>query len=152
MTATINEAKIQVAPENAGKFKEWLATRGGIAIWHSADLGDPGKTWSAPYLGADGQPKKKESWQMEDAPRRVVTDIAQVEVVTDREVKRFHVGVQRGSGLSFTLTSAASRRVRKELAKAGPGAGYGFDYMAQDCIITVPDKVVPLADWTPEAK
>ena len=55
------------------------------------------------------------------------------------EVKRFHVGVRMGSnGLALKVTDGGSRRIRREVSKAGEGAYYAFDYLTQDAIILRP--------------
>lgn len=142
--------KLEVSPENAPRFIEWLLKRGGIAIWRVIDLSRPGETASTPATTEDGKPMTRPGWAYDLTPERIITDAKDVNVVTRKEVRRFHVGVERGSGLSFQLTSAASRKVRDAVAKAGAGAAHHFDYEAQDAIITVPDKTVPLSDWRPE--
>jgi len=130
--------------EHVGQIREWLKHRGGIAIWNSADLGDPGKSWTAPVNDEHGNPKGKPTWQAQNSPSRVITDPSEVEVVTPKELRRFPVAVQRGSGLRVELTSAASKRVRKSVEDAGDGAWYEFDYMTQEAIIYVPGDVVAL--------
>ncbi len=136
--------KIRVKAEHAPRFKDWLANRGGIAVWESLDLGNPGSVFT-PAKEEDGRDYTKPHWRYGDKPERIVTDPAEVEVMIVKEVKRFHVGIKPGSGLMLVLTDGATRRVRKEVAKAGEGAWYEFD--SQDAVIMVPEKVVPLTEW-----
>jgi len=35
-----------VTPEHATKMLGWLQTRGGIAVWPSVNLSNPGASWS----------------------------------------------------------------------------------------------------------
>ena len=51
------------------------------------------------------------------------------------EVKRFHVATQRGRGLTIELTPGSTRRVWRELAKAGPGHHIVFDYLTQEAVL-----------------
>jgi hypothetical protein len=145
----IDTQKLQVVPANAPKFIEWLKTRGGLAVWGCLDLGDAGRTWTTPFLQADGSPTPKPHWSASDAPIRHVTDASEVEVCVDVEVKRFRVGLKRGSGLTVNVTDAATRKIREAVAKAGDGAYYGFDYGTQEAVILKPDTVVPLSEWKP---
>jgi hypothetical protein len=58
-----------------------------------------------------------------------------------KEVKRFRVGIRMGSqGLRVKVTDGGSRRIRREVAKAGAGATYTFDYMTQEAVILVPEE------------
>lgn len=137
--------KLQIRPEQAARFREWLRDRGGIAVWRSANLANPGASWSTPALQPDGTPTPRPTWEAEDRPSRIITDPAEVEVVEPKEVKRFYVAVRRGSqGLSLKLTDGASRKVRAAVEKAGPEAWYSFDYFTQEAVILVPGTVGPL--------
>lgn len=140
----------ECSEENAAKFLDWIKNRGGVAIWKCLDLSDPGKTWSTPALEVDGTPKKKQVWQMANEPYKIVTDPEKIKVYFAKEHKRFHVAVQRGDGFRFELTSGATRKVWKEVEKAGEGAFYVFDYGDyENCVIMVPDKSkeMSLAEW-----
>ena len=150
--AQIDVAKHQCNPENARQLKEWLATRGGLAIWESQDLGDPGKTWTTPVKDAAGQVNGPPHWKCggKDAkPKQIITDIRQVEVVIDREVERFRIKVKRGSGLMIVLNDASSKRVRDAEARIGKGAYHTFDH--DEAIILAPEKIIPLAEFDHEA-
>lgn len=141
-----------VASTNALLYWEWIHNRGGVAVWCSVNLSNPGASWSTPALTEKGDPMSKPTWEADSKPERVITDPADVSVRTYREVKRFHVGIKRGSGLQLTLTSGASRRLEKELGKAGPDASYEFDYECQDALIMVPDETIPLPEWVARSK
>ena len=59
----------------------------------------------------------------------------------DIEVKRFRVGVRWGSqGFMLKVTDGGTRRIWKEVSKAGEGAYYRFDYMTQEAVIMKPAK------------
>ena len=145
-----SQYKLTCSIENAGKFADWVRTRGGVAVWHSVNLSNPGASWSTPANDKDGKPYEKPTWQAYDAPAFIVTDPADIGVCSDKAVMRFHVAVQRGDGLSFKLTRASSERVRRAVAEAGDGAHHVFDYDFQDAIILKPDRVVSLAEWIEE--
>lgn len=138
-----------IRPEHAKPLLEWFATRGGVAIWSSADLSDPSWSSMTPAQDVDGRPTTKPHWKAQPEPR-IITDPAEVDVTTWKEVKRFRVGLRRGSqGLKIKLTDAASKRVWKAVAEAGPGATYEFDYETQEAVILAPDRRIPLSDYNP---
>ena len=138
-------------PQSAKQMLEWIKTRGGLALWRSINLSNPGETWTTPLNKADGTPMPKQSWEMANEPYRVITDPAEVEVHIPKEVKRFHVGVRMGSqGLSWKVTDGGSRRIEREVAKANEKYGdawYEFDYSTQDAVILVPDARIPLEEF-----
>ena len=136
------------APENAQKFMAWLQTRGGLAIWRSVNLSNPGASWTSPVNAPDGTPVKKPCWEAEETPSRIITDPAEVEVVVEKEVKRFHVAVRRGAnGFMLKCTDASSKKIRRAEEKAGPLAWHRFDYETQEAVIFVPDRTVPLLEY-----
>lgn len=136
-----------VSPEHAPKFLEWIADRGGVAVWNSINLSNFLASWSTPARNLDGSPAQKPTWQAANTPSRIITDAAEVDVIMAREVKRFHVGIKQGDGFAFVVTDGGTRRIRREVAKAGDEAWHEFDYYAQDAVILVPDKTVPLPEW-----
>lgn len=126
-----------VTAADAATIWGWLQTRGGIAIWQSINLSNPGASWATPARQEDGTPTTKPTWQAANQPH-VITDPADVVVSVDREVKRFHVAVQRGGGLSFEVTPGGSRKIRAAVARAGDGAYHVFDYGTQEAVIMAP--------------
>jgi len=141
--------KHQISEESATKILDWLKNRGGVAIWDSVDLSDPTYSLSTPAKTEEGEPFPQPHWKVGDEPARVITDIDEIEVATYKEVKRFHVGTHVGSeGLKVKVTDGGTRRIRKEVEKAGEDAFYVFDYGDYDnAVIMVPSKVVPLKEW-----
>lgn len=140
--------KYQIKPENAALIWTWLQTRGGIAIWDSINLSNPGGSWTTPATDQAGNPALKPTWQVGNEPSRIITDPADVEVVVPHLWKRFHVGVRVGrQGLSLKVTEGGTRRIRAALHKAGEGAWHEFDYEAQDALIYIPAKTVPISEW-----
>lgn len=138
-------------PQNAKQMLEWIKTRGGLALWRSINLSNPGKTWTTPAKAPDGKPMPKQSWEMANEPYRVITDPTEVEVHVPKEVKRFRVGVRMGSqDFSLKVTDGGSRRIKREVAKAKENysdAWYEFDYSTQEAVIMVPDSKSPLEEF-----
>ena len=139
--------KHECAPENAAKMREWIRSRGGVALWRSCNLSNPGASWSTPALTTEGAPYPKPTWEAEGAPHRVITDASEIEVITRKEVKRFRVAVRAG-GFLFKCTDASTRKIRAACDKFGPDSSYAFDYETQECVITMPGERVSLTDWT----
>jgi hypothetical protein len=136
-----------VTVADAARVRKWIASRGGVLLWESADLSDPGATWLTPAKRESGEPHPPPHWKSKALPLRHITTEAEIVVEYAEVVKKFHVGVRRGSGLTLVLTDGAKRRLATELARAGQGAHYAFDYETQDCVITAPVKSVPLSEW-----
>lgn len=140
------------AEADALKIAEWIQTREGIHIWESANLANPGASWTTPVRYATGVLATKPTWEAAEHPARTITDIAEVDVTTAVVVASFHVGTQRGPGLSITVTPAGSRRIRKAVRAAAQQhdkpAWYAFDYAAEkNAIILVEGTRQPLAQW-----
>lgn len=152
----IDKNKHQVNVANAEKMWRWINERGGIAVWRSADLANPGASWSTPALTDDNPPKPypKPTWQAENQPSRIITDPSEVELCIDSEVKRFRVAIRSTGSFGSTLkvSDGGSRRIRDAVAKAGDGAYHEFDYDAQEAVIFKPTKVISLAEWHNQQK
>jgi hypothetical protein len=142
---------IECTAENAPKFREWIATRGGVARWPSVNLSNIGASWSTPVLTASGEPTPKPNWQAASAPSEIATSEDQVNVFVPKEVRRFRVATRMGSqGFSVKLTDASGRKLRAALEKAGEGSWHQFDYSTQEAIIFVADSTIPLSEWNLE--
>ena len=142
-----------ILPENADRIRDWIQNRGGIFIWSSIDLSDPGKTWTSPSTDKDGNRVTKPHWQCGEEPIRHITSEDDVVVEVPKEVKRFRVGVRRASNnpWRFKVTDGGTRRIRSACARAteryGTEAWYCFDYDTQEAVIMVAEKRVPLPQW-----
>lgn len=145
------EEKHECTLENAPKFRDWIKNRGGILIWESVNLSNPGMSWSTPaWLEGTQQPYPKPSWQAANTPARHITSEADVLVLVPKEVKRFYVAVRQGSqGMMLKVTDGGTRRIRSAVAKAGEHAWYEFDYATQHAVILKPGKIIPLNEWNP---
>jgi hypothetical protein len=152
--------KHYVTSDNAETIWDWLQNRGGIALWRSVDLSDPGKSWTTPAQEEDGSPKRKQHWKMEEQPHRIITDPAEVEVHVPKEVNRFHIAIRPGSnGLSLKVTDGSTRRIQKAVVKANREhcndedlAFYEFDYSTQEAVIFVPDRQLPIEEFINELR
>ena len=142
----MQEFQHEVVEEYAPKFLEWIQKRGGVAVWKSINLSNPGASWSTPALTEDGKPSQKPTWQAANEPIKVVTDPEQIGVLTVKELKRFRVAVEQ-HGLSLKVSDGSSRRIRSKVAKAGDDAYHVFDYETQEAVIMVPTGKVSLAEW-----
>ncbi len=148
----IEMEKHVVTEENAEKFWKWIHERGGIAIWKSVNLANPGGSWSCPVNDETGNKKGKPTWEAANEPERIITDPAEIEVSIPKEVRRLHVALRRGSqGLSWKLTDNSSRRLRNAVARTydetGKNSWYEFDYVSQEAVIYIDGQLIPLIEY-----
>lgn len=140
--------KLFITAENAEKIASWLKDREGIAVWKSIDLSNPSRQMITPVKDNDGNSYTKPHWSMSNTPI-VYTDINDITVSFDKEVKRFHVAVRMGAqGFSLKVTDAGSAKIRNEVEKAGEKAYYIFDYSNyKNAVIIAPEKEMSLTDY-----
>jgi hypothetical protein len=93
---------VECHADNAARFADWLANRGGIAIWPSLDLRNAGATCSTP-----ADVTTKPGWQYANEPSVIVTNPADVGVYTEALFKAIRVSLQRNG----KLTNTSQRRV-----------------------------------------
>jgi hypothetical protein len=134
-------SKITTSGENAAKLLNWINTRGGVAVWRSIDLSNPGAETFTPAI-TDGKPTGKPHWGFANEPAMVITNPDEIEITQDEEVRRFDIAI-RGGSQGFSIT----RKVRAAVEKAGDGAYYEFDYSTQECIIMKPISTMPLSQY-----
>lgn len=107
---------ISCTPEDAPKLREWLANRGGIAVWKSINLSNPGGEWLTPSLDEHGKRTPKPTWQAGNEPSQIVVMADRVGVYTEALFKAFTVSVRMsGNGLSLKLTDASQRRLDRAM-------------------------------------
>lgn len=110
--------KIEVTRKNAPKLLDWLAKRGGIAIWESKDLARAGQRTFAP---ADNP---SPGWHFGNMPVEIVTDRKDIGVYDETLYKAFPVSCRRsGNGLSITLTDPSQRKVDKVMQECAAKHG-----------------------------
>lgn len=104
--------------DNAPRFRDWLANRGGIAIWPSIDLRNAGASCSTPARTLAGEPTTKPGWQYANEPSIIVTDPAHVGVYQEALFKAIRVSLRRGrNGFDLKLTDTSQRRVDELIAQ-----------------------------------
>ena len=139
---------LEIDERHAVKVSRWIEHCGGVAVWGCLDLADPSRQFFTPAKLSDGTPSRAPHWSSPRNPQRIISDPAQVEVVTHREVKRIRVAVKPGYGLRLNLTDVSSARLRKALREAGQGAVYVFD--GNHAIIFSEVSRTPLPHWLAE--
>ncbi len=138
----------EIDSANAEKVKNWVAERGGLAVWGCLDLGNCGKQFMTPALDDEGKPYPKPHWSATNEPRMVITDLEKIMVATMEHFKTIRIALQRGSGLRIDLTKPSSVRLEKTLDAAGPGSDYFFEgWDGKDCVVRKRSSVVSLAAW-----
>ena len=136
---------MRIDAEIAPKIAEWVEAGRGVAVWRSANLSNPWGEWYTPGDNTD-----KPTWESHDKPHEVINDPSKINVVTYKEFKRFKVSLRSASNSpAIKLTTASSEKLDKALKDAGEGSVYSFDYVTQEAVISVPDKVTPLDEWEP---
>ncbi len=139
---------LEIDERHAVKVSRWISECGGCAVWGCLDLADPSRQFFTPAKLTDGTPSQAPHWSSPREPQRIVTDPAEVEVVTHREVKRIRIAIRPGYGLRLKLTDVSSARLRKALHEAGPGAVHVFD--GNEAIIFSEVSRTPLPQWLAE--
>lgn len=137
--------------EHVSKYRDWLTHRGGIAVWTSVNLSNPGQKWSTPAFSIDGTPTTKPNWQAGDTPI-VVTDPSQVGIYTETLFKDISVKLRFGSqGFMLKLSDASQRKVDRVLdacrAKHG-NAHYRTGGLVNPVVsVYYTDKIIPLSEY-----
>lgn len=139
-------SKFRIKSDSADKIFKWVEERGGIAVWRSLDLSNPGGQWITPAKDSNGNLPDRPHWSAEKTPE-IISNLNDIEVIEPREVKRFRVALRRGSGFMIECTDASSRKIRKSLSEAGDSSWYEFDYETQECVIYAPGRVVGLSEY-----
>lgn len=137
---------------NAARIHDWLMTRGGILIWGTVSLSYPGKTWTTPFKDKDGNVASKPHYSCPTEPERHITSIDDVDVITAKEVKRFHVATRMGSqGMCIKVSDGGTRRIKSEVAKAREKYGsawHEFDYFDEkNAVIMIEGDRVSMSEW-----
>lgn len=139
-----------IHPSQAPLFLKWVKERGGVFLWYSADLGNAGASVYTPVHSEDGSEKTCPGWQYHRAPSKRITRAEDLFVRFEREVERWRVGLKRSYGLRITLSDASNRKMGRLLEKHGDDAEYHFDYEKQQAVITIPERIITLAEWEKE--
>jgi hypothetical protein len=142
-----------VEQTNAALIWSWLQERGGIIVWQSHDLSNPGRSVTTPARTADGNPVTSPGWRYPE-PTRHITDPADVVVTLERVLETVPIKVRMGSqGMSLKVTDASARKMDRKVAnhqkrQANPvwwePTGDLFDHSA---VIVTEDKRQPIAEF-----
>jgi hypothetical protein len=108
----------EVVSDNAPKIWDWLHTRGGIAVWENQLIGDrSSSSATTPVTHADGRPATSPSWKC-PGPPWIITDPAEVVVVTDTILETVEIKVRLGSeGYLLKVTDASHRNMDRKVQK-----------------------------------
>ena len=124
-------------------FEDWIANRGGVAVWENRNLSNPGAGLSyTPALSEAGNPSIPPHWSR--CLLEVCKSIKDFRFVSAfKEVRRLPVSLRWGSqGFMLKLTDASTKKLRRALDKVGEETGqeacYRFDYDTQEAVIEVP--------------
>lgn len=123
---------LHVTPENAPKYKDWMATRGGLLRWWSKDFGTLDRSWTTPAKGPDGERPAKPHWSCAGEPE-LFTDPAKV--LVEVEVVEVH----------------RLKRQPKSLSKYNKPnyLNIWWEGWPGDIVIKALTKVMPLSEWQP---
>ena len=133
----------------AAQWTNWIASRGGIAVWQTLGPVYPPARCYWPLLPLDGVPYSAPRAHVGDHPVEIITDPARIEVVTYRAFERFVVGVRHGAQrLSLKVNEDGRRRIDEALERARREGHvdvmHEFDYQTHEATILVPVEVMPL--------
>ncbi len=163
---------VQCEESNAQKYWDWIQDRGGLAIWESQNLSNPGASWITPATIRQGDcegftnespdanvilPYPQPTWQAGKEPARLVIDPKQVGVYTAELYKAFRVGLV-GREMSLVLTSGAQRKVDKHMAECKEKHGDSFyrkgvlEIEGASMGIYYTKTIVPLDEWIQQQK
>lgn len=130
---------ITIQAHNAATIKKWLDNQGGVCVWQSVDLSDPGKQMFTPVILSTGEKASKPGWQFASEPAEIIKSADDVNVVKPKEVKRFRIALRMGAqGFKLKLTDGSTNKVRRACEKYGEDSWYEFDYDNQEAVIFVP--------------
>lgn len=144
----------ETVAESAHQIWRWLQERGGIIVWESQDMGNPGQSVTTPYRSADGSPAGSPGWRY-PTPTRHITDPADVVVLATRVLKTVPVRISRADGFRLIVANSSVDklgRMVEKLRREHPTAvdiwwvptGDILDHTAD---IVICDRTVPLADY-----
>lgn len=119
--------KIEISKADAPRIADWLANRGGVAIWESLDLSDAGARTFTPALTIDGIDTPRPSWRYADKPVEIVTQASDIGVYQEKLYKAFPVSLRRSSnGMMLKLTDNSQRKLDKHMQNCREKHGDAF--------------------------
>ena len=116
----MNKFKLTCHHRNTAKLRDWLAYRGGIAVWPPLNLSNPTGQWLTP---ADAP---RPTWQAAMEPV-IITHAYDVGVYESMIFKVIKVALRRSSnGLSMKLTDGSQRKLDRAMAACKAAHGDAF--------------------------
>jgi len=102
---------------SAQQVADWIATRGGVAVWTSIDFSRPGEASLTPAFDFAGRTMGKPSWHYGNDPV-IITDPEKIGVYCETLFKVIPVVLRVGSmGLSLKLSDSSQRNLDRTLAR-----------------------------------
>ena len=144
----------KITPQATPQIRDWLATRGGVAVWRNCNLSSHsiGSEAFTPATLEDGSAPTPPGWQY-GREYVLVTDAAAFVVQTWRETERVKVMPSK-YGPPCDPIRRGRDRLDAALARAGEGASwrwvrdfYQFGSGWRQVIVEAPAESVPLSDW-----
>lgn len=105
---------IEVTTEDLPRILDWIANRGGVAVWSNQDLRSAGSKTFTPAVALDGTPSQRPGWQFAAEPIEIITDPSQVTTYTEHLFKAFPVSLRR-HGMVMKLTDGAQCKLDREM-------------------------------------
>ena len=105
---------IEVTTEDLPRILDWIANRGGVAVWSNQDLRSAGSKSFTPARTTTGEPTTRPGWQFAAEPIEIITDPAHVTAYTEHLFKAFPVSLRR-HGMVMKLTDGAQRKLDREM-------------------------------------
>lgn len=105
---------IEVTTEDLPRILDWIANRGGVAVWSNQDLRSAGSKSFTPARTTTGEPTTRPGWQFAAEPIEIITDPSQVTTYTEHLFKAFPVSLRR-HGMVMKLTDGAQRKLDREM-------------------------------------
>ena len=105
---------IEVTTEDLPRILDWIANRGGVAVWKNIDLRSAGSKTFTPAVALDGTPSQRPGWQFAAEPIEIITDPSQVTTYVEHLFKAFPVSLRR-HGMVMKLTDGAQRKLDREM-------------------------------------
>jgi len=105
---------IEVEQSELPRILDWIANRGGVAVWQNIDLRSAGSKSFTPARTTTGEPTTRPGWQFAAEPLEIITDPSGVTAYTEHLWKAFPVSLRR-AGMVMKLTDGAQRKLDREM-------------------------------------
>lgn len=126
-------------PNVKSLFQKWIESRGGVAVWKSVNLSNPGESLAfTPALDQFGIENDNPRWDLRR--QEIITDIKRFSFSKkNTEVKRVKVCTRVGSqGLMLKFTDGTMKRINSAFNKF-PGSFYDIDKFTGEAVFYMPE-------------